>query len=88
MSLQNKEASYIQAVSNRWDAALPAHVEALVTGVDFDEPSVIHLTADATVEFVPWEDTSSVTMILTAGFQPIRMKRVVSVSAGAAHRLY
>ena len=88
MGLTTNEASFIQAVSNRWDAALPSHVEALVTGVDFAEPSTIHLTADATVEFIAWDDTASVTMILTAGFQPIRMKRVVSISGGAAHRLY
>jgi hypothetical protein len=88
MGLTTNESSYIQAVSNRWDAALPSHVEVLTTGVDFDQPSVIYLSEDAAVTFIAWDDTASVTMALAAGYQPIRMKQVISVSTGTAHRLY
>jgi hypothetical protein len=88
MGLTTNESSYIQAVSNRWDAALPSHAVALTTGVDFETPSIIYLTDAADVEFTPWDGSSTITMALPAGFVPIRMKNVVSVSAGAATRLF
>jgi len=37
MGLQNKEASYIQSVSNRWDIALPQNMETVAIGTAFEE---------------------------------------------------
>ena len=88
MGLQNHESSYIQAVSNRWDNALPHRMEAVTAPATFDEESTLYLDTDATVEFTPSGQGSTVTVIFTAGWIPVRAIAVTSVSAGNLYRAY
>jgi len=89
MSLQNHESSYIQAVSNRWDVALPHRMEAVTTfPASFDEESTLYLDTAATVVFQPSGQGSTVSVSFAAGWIPVRAIAVTSVSAGNLYRAY
>ena len=88
MSLQNHESSYIQAVSNRWDVALPHRMEAVATPATFAEESTLYIDADATVVFTPSGQGSAISVSFTAGWIPVRAIAVTSVSAGNIFRAY
>ena len=88
MSLQNHESSYIQAVSNRWDNALPSHMEAVSAPATFGEESTLYIDADATVVFTPAGQGSAISVAFSAGWIPVRAIAVTSVSAGNLYRAY
>jgi len=88
MSLQNHESSYIQAVSNRWDVALPNKMEAVAAPATFDEESTLYLDTAATVVFQPSGQGSTVSVSFAAGWIPVRAIAVTSVSAGNLYRAY
>jgi hypothetical protein len=88
MSLQNRESSYIQAVSNRWDVAIPQKMEAVVAPATFAEESTLYIDAPATVTFIPSGQATTVTAAFAAGWIPVRAIEVVSVSAGNLYRAY
>jgi len=83
LSSSANEGSYVQAISNRWDNALVANFERHTpAATDFDYPKTAYLTAAASLTFIPWEGTTSVTVAFAAGWVPIRMKQISAVSAG------
>lgn len=86
--LQNQEGTYSQAISNRMTSAVPNKVEAISAPASFAEESVLYLDAEATVEFTPSGQPTTVTMSFAAGWVPVRMSAVTSVSAGNAYRAY
>lgn len=88
MGLQNHESSYIQAVSNRWDNALPNHMEAVTAPATFGQESTLYIDAAATVVFTPSGQGSPVSVSFTAGWIPVRATAVTSVSAGNLFRAY
>lgn len=89
MSLQNHESSYIQAVSNRWDVALPHRMEAVTTfPASFDEESTLYLDTAATIVFYPSGQGVAVSASFAAGWIPVRAIAVQSVSAGNLYRAY
>ena len=89
MGLQNQESSYIQAVSNRWDNALPQHMEAVTSfPASFDVESTIYIDTDATVTFYPSGQGVAVAVAFPKGWIPVRAIAVQSVSAGNLYRAY
>ena len=49
MGLQNKESSYIQAVSNRWDIALPQNMASVTPSATAFEESALYIDAHCTL---------------------------------------
>ena len=88
MGLQNQESSYIQAVSNRWDVALPHKMEAVSAPATFAEESTLYIDSTATVVFTPSGQGSAVSVSFAAGWIPVRAIAVTSVSAGNLYRAY
>lgn len=88
MGLQNQESSYIQAVSNRWDVALPHKMEAVSAPATFAEESTLYIDSAATVVFTPSGQGSAVSVSFAAGWIPVRAIAVTSVSAGNLYRAY
>ena len=88
MSLQNHESSYIQAVSNRWDNALPNHMESVATPATFAEESTLYLDSAATLVFQPSGQGAAISVAVPAGWVPVRAIAVTSVSAGNVYRAY
>jgi hypothetical protein len=83
LSSSANEGSYVQAISNRWDNALPANfVRHTPAATDFDYPVTPYLTAAASLTFIPWEGVSAITVAFPAGWVPLRVKQISAVSAG------
>ena len=88
MSVQNRESSYIQAVSNRFDIALPQNMEAITPSATVFEESALYIDAQSTLTF----ETGGgqvVTATFAAGFIPVRVVKVtVSTNGANIFRLY
>lgn len=83
MSVQNRESSYIQAVSNRWDIALPQNMIAITPSATEFEESALYIDAADSITF----ETSggqTVTASFAAGFIPVRVVKVTA-QAGSAN---
>lgn len=86
LSSSANEGSYVQAISNRWDNALPANMEAhSPSATDFDYPVTPYLSAAATLTFIPWEGAASIAVAFPAGWVPVRVKQISAVSAGSVY---
>lgn len=88
MALQNQEGTFVQAISNRWDAALPYKMEAVSAPATFTEESTLYIDTAATVEFTPAGQVATVSVAFPAGWIPVRAIAVTSVSAGNVYRAY
>ena len=88
MGLQNKESSYIQAVSNRWDIALPQNMASVTpSGTAFDE-SALYIDDQDTLTFETGGG-QTVTATFAAGFIPVRVVKVTAQTGTAnIFRLY
>lgn len=83
LSTSANEGSYVQAISNRWDNALPSNfVRHTPSATDFDYPVTAYLTAAASLTFIPWDGASAMTVGFAAGWVPLRLKQISAVSAG------
>ena len=88
MGLQNKESSYIQAASNRWDIALPQNMEAVTPSSTEFEESALYIDASDTLTFETGGG-QTVTADFAAGFLPIRVVKVTAQTGSAnIFRLY
>ena len=88
MGLQNKESSYIQAVSNRWDIALPQNMVSVTPSATAFEESALYIDADDTLT-METAGGQTVTVAFTAGFLPVRVVKVTAQSGSAnIFRLY
>jgi len=81
MSLQNRESSYIQSVSNRWDIALPQNMEVVAIGTAFEE-AALYIDAADTLTFVTGGG-QTVTASFAAGFIPVRVTNVTAQTGTA-----
>lgn len=89
MALTNNESSYIQAVSNRFDNAVPGTMEAYTPGAGtITQPVVMYLTNAANVTFQPWDTGTSITVGFAAGWVPVRVREITAVSAGSVYIAY
>ena len=77
MGLQNRESSYIQAVSNRWDIALPENMVAVTPSVTVFDESALYIDAEDTLTFITGGG-QTVTATFAAGFVPIRVTSVTA----------
>ena len=88
MGLQNRESSYIQANSNRFDIALPQNMEAITPSSTEFEESALYIDAEDTLTFETGGG-QTVTALFAAGFLPIRVVKVTGQAATAnIFRLY
>jgi len=88
MSLQNRESSYIQATSNRFDIALPQNMESISPSATEFAESALYIDADDELTFVTGGG-QTVTASFTAGFLPIRVVKVTAQTGTAnIFRLY
>ena len=89
MGLQNNESSYIQAVSNRWDIALPAHAAAVTpSATPFTQEAALYVDDADTLTLVTAAG-ETVTMTFAAGFIPVRVLAVTAQTGTAnIHRLW
>lgn len=83
MGLQNKESSYIQAVSNRWDVALPQNMVAVTPSATAFEEAALYIDAQDTLTFET-AGGQTVTATFAAGFIPVRVVKV-SAQTGTAN---
>ena len=77
MSLQNRESSYIQAVSNRWDIALPQNMSSVTPSVAVFDESALYIDDEDTLTFITGGG-QTVTATFTAGFIPVRVTSVTA----------
>lgn len=77
MGLQNRESSYIQAISNRWDIALPANMEVVTPSATAFEEGALYIDAEDTLTFET-AGGQTVTATFAAGFIPVRVTKVTS----------
>ena len=82
MSLQNRESSYIQSVSNRWDIALPQNMESITPSVTAFEEAALYIDAADTLTFVTGGG-QTVTASFAAGFIPVRVTQVTAQTGTA-----
>lgn len=83
MALQtNNESSYIQAVSNRFDTAVPRNVFVVSPSATAFEESVIYIDAADTLT-IETAGGQTVTMALPAGFLPLRVVKVTAQTGTA-----
>lgn len=88
MGLQNRESSYIQATSNRFDTALPQNMESVTPSATVFEESALYLDADDELTFETGGG-QTVTAAFTAGFIPVRVVKVTAQTGTAnIFRLY
>lgn len=88
MGLQNRESSYIQAVSARWDIALPQNAELITPSATPFEESALHITESDTLTIVTGGG-QTVTMTFAAGFVPVRVVAVTAQTGTAEiHRIW
>lgn len=86
LSTSANEGTYVQAISNRWDNALPGNMELHTpAATDFNYPVTPYLTAAANVTFIPWEGSTAITVAFPAGWVPVRCKQISVVSAGSVY---
>ena len=77
MGLQNRESSYIQAVSNRWDIALPQNMIALTPSATAFDEAALYIDAADTLTFET-AGGQTVTATFAAGFIPVRVVKVTT----------
>ena len=82
MSLQNRESSYIQAVSNRWDIALPQNMEAVTPSATAFDEAALYIDAEDTLTFET-AGGQTVTALFAAGFIPVRVVKVTAQTGTA-----
>lgn len=82
MGLQNKEASYIQSVSNRWDIALPQNMEAITPSANAFEEAALYIDAADSLTFET-AGGQTVTAAFAAGFIPVRVVKVTAQTGTA-----
>ena len=82
MALQNRESSYIQAVSNRFDIALPANMEAVTPGPTAFEEAALYIDAADTLT-IETAGGQSVQVSFAAGFLPVRVTKVTAQTGSA-----
>ena len=88
MSLQNRESSYAQAFSNRFDIALPQNMASITPSATAFAESALYIDADDTLTFETGGG-QTVTAAFTAGFLPIRVVKVTAQTGSAnIFRLY
>ena len=83
MSLQNRESSYIQSVSNRWDIALPQNMVSISPSVNAFEEAALYIDAADTLTFET-AGGQTVTASFAAGFIPVRVIKL-SAQTGTAN---
>ena len=82
MSLQNRESSYIQSVSNRWDIALPQNMESISPSATAFEEAALYIDAADTLT-IETGGGQTVTVAFAAGFVPVRVVKVTAQSGTA-----
>ena len=82
MSLQNRESSYIQSVSNRWDIALPQNMESITPSATAFEEAALYIDAADTLTFET-AGGQTVTASFAAGFIPVRVVKVTTQTGTA-----
>ena len=82
MAIQNRESSYIQAVSNRWDIALPQNMETVTPSATAFEEGALYIDAADTVTFETGGG-QTVTASFAAGFIPVRVVKVTAQTGTA-----
>lgn len=88
MGLQNKESSYIQAVSNRWDIALPQNMASVTPSATAFDESALYIDDQDTLTFETGGG-QTVTATFAAGFIPVRVVKVTAQTGTAnIFRLY
>ena len=83
MGLQNRESSYIQAVSNRWDIALPQNMILLTPSETAFEESALYIDAESALTFET-AGGQTVTATFAAGFIPVRVVKVTAKTGDAS----
>jgi hypothetical protein len=81
----------IEVIAKELQYASPNNVEAITPGSPLASGVTnfsLLLSEAATVGFTPVGATGSISVALPAGYQPIRVSAVASVSAGSAYALY
>lgn len=82
MGLQNKESSYIQAVSNRWDIALPQNMESITPSANAFDEAALYIDANDTLT-IETAGGQTVTVAFAAGFLPVRVVKVTAQTGSA-----
>ena len=82
MGLQNKEASYIQSVSNRWDIALPQNMVSVSPSATAFDEAALYIDAEDTLTFET-AGGQTVTATFAAGFIPVRVVKVTAQTGTA-----
>ena len=82
MGLQNKESSYIQSVSNRWDIALPQNMEVVTPSATAFDEAALYIDAEDTLTFET-AGGQTVTALFAAGFIPVRVVKVTAQTGTA-----
>ena len=82
MGLQNKESSYIQAVSNRWDVALPQNMVSVTPSATAFEEAALYIDAQDTLTFET-AGGQTVSATFAAGFIPVRVVKVTAQTGTA-----
>ncbi len=82
MGLQNQESSYIQAVSNRWDIALPQNMVAVTPSATAFEDAALYIDAEDTLTFET-AGGQTVSATFAAGFIPVRVVKVTAQTGTA-----
>lgn len=79
MGLQNRESSYIQATSNRFDTALPQNMIAITPSATAFEEAALYIDAADTLTFETGGG-QTVTASFDKGFIPVRVVKVTAQS--------
>jgi len=88
MGLQNRESSFIQATSNRFDTALPQNMQSITPSTTEFEESALYIDANDTLTFQTGGG-QTVTADFSAGFIPVRVVKVTAQTSNAnIFRLY
>lgn len=82
MGLQNRESSYIQAVSNRWDIALPQNMVSISPSATAFEEAALYIDAADTLT-IETGGGQTVTASFAAGFIPVRVVKVTGQTGAA-----
>lgn len=80
--LQNKETTYVQAMSNRWDIALPQNMELITPSATAFEESALYIDAEDTLT-LETAGGQTVTVLFAAGFIPVRCVKVTAQTGTA-----
>ncbi len=82
MGLQNQESSYIQAVSNRWDIALPENMVTVTPSATAFDIAALYIDEDETLT-IETAGGQTVTADFTKGFIPVRVVKVTAQTGTA-----